>query len=78
MPATLDSPVEAPTAALTTDAQLQELAAQYGYRTASPAHFARFLTERKLSAPATLIDVIDPPSFETLERMIQSIEQKLQ
>ena len=64
--------------ALATDAQLQKLAAQYGYRTAAPEHFTGFLTEKKLSAPAVLIDVIDPPSFETLERMIVAIEEKLQ
>ncbi len=64
--------------ALATDPQLQQLAAQYGYRTAAPEHFTSFLTEKKLSAPAVLIDVIDPPSFETLERMITAIEEKLQ
>ena len=63
--------------ALATDPQLQELAAQYGYRTAEPAHFTSFLRDKKLDAPAVLIDVIDPPSFEMLERMIEAIELKL-
>lgn len=64
--------------ALATDAQLQKLAAQYGYRTAQPEYFTGFLAENKLSAPAVLIDVIDPPSFEMLERMIVAIGEKLQ
>jgi hypothetical protein len=64
--------------ALATDPELQKLAAQYGYRTASPEHFSEFLKDKKLSAPTVLVDVIDPPSFEILERMIQSIEQKFQ
>lgn len=64
--------------ALASDPQLQKLAAQYGYRTASTEHFAAFLKEKNLSAPAVLLDVIDPPSFETLERMIGVIEQKFQ
>ena len=64
--------------ALATDVQLQKLAAQYGYRTAAQEHFTGFLAEKKLTAPAVLIDVIDPPSFETLERMIVAIEEKLQ
>lgn len=64
--------------ALATDPQLQQLAAQYGYRTAVPEHFTGFLARKKLTAPAVLMDVIDPPSFETLERMITAIEQKLQ
>jgi hypothetical protein len=64
--------------ALATDVQLQQLAAQYGYRTASTEHFSAFLKEKNLGAPAVLLDVIDPPSFETLERMIGAIEQKFQ
>ena len=61
---------------LATDPELQELAARFGYRTSSPEHFAAFLKSRNLHAPATLVDVIDPPSFEILERMIQEIEKK--
>ncbi len=58
------------------DAELQKMAAQYGYRTATPAYFDDFLKAKGLQAPINLVDVIDPPSFEMLERMIQSIEQK--
>lgn len=64
--------------ALATDPELQKLAAQYGYRTATPEYFTEFLKQKKLSAPTVLVDVIDPPSFEILERMILSIEQKFQ
>jgi len=63
---------------LATDPGLQKLAAQYGYRTSSPEYFTEFLKNSKLQAPATLVDVIDPPSYEILERMIQSIEKRLQ
>ena len=63
---------------LANDAELQRMAADYGYRTAAPALFAEFLKARKLSAPVTLVDVIDPPSYEILERMIQAIEKKFQ
>lgn len=64
--------------ALATDPELQGLASQFGYRTSSTQQFEAFLKEKKLSAPSVLVDVIDPPSFEILERMIQSIEQKFQ
>jgi hypothetical protein len=64
--------------ALATDSDLQKLAAQYGYRTSVPEYFTDFLKEKHLSAPTVLVDVIDPPSFENIERMIQSIEQKYQ
>jgi hypothetical protein len=62
--------------ALTTDPTLQKLAAEYGLRTGSQEHFAAFLKAKNLTAPATLLDVIDPPSFEVLERMIEEIEKK--
>lgn len=62
--------------ALSTDPTLQKLAAEYGLRTGNPEHFAVFLKAHNLSAPATLVDVIDPPSYEVLERMIEEIEKK--
>ncbi|MCX7206444.1 MAG: hypothetical protein NT086_10770 [Proteobacteria bacterium] len=63
--------------ALEHDAELQKLAAEYGYRGSAIAHFSEFLKQKKLSAPTTLVDVIDPPSFEMLERMIEGIAQQL-
>ncbi|MDP1976459.1 hypothetical protein [Undibacterium sp.] len=63
---------------LANDVELQKLAAEYGYRTASTEHFGEFLKRKNLLAPTSLVDVIDPPSFEILERMIQAIEKKFQ
>jgi len=59
-----------------TDPELQALAVEYGYRTAGQAQFAKAIADRKWSVPATLVDMIDPPSFEVLERMITEIEKK--
>ncbi len=64
--------------ALATNPELQRLAAQYGYRTSSPEYFSEFLKAKGLDAPSVLVDVIDPPSYEVLERMIQAIETKFQ
>ena len=61
---------------LSTDPELQKLAAEYGYRTSDPTHFRDFLKSKGLEAPETIVDVIDPPSFEILERMISQIEAK--
>lgn len=61
---------------LETDPELQQIAAEYGYRGASNQHFVSFLKQKKLSAPANLVDVIDPPSFEMLERMVEIIATK--
>ncbi|WP_051791087.1 hypothetical protein [Serratia sp. DD3] len=63
---------------LASDPELQKMAAQYGYRTSHPEYFATFLAEHQLQAPTSLVDVIDPPSYEMLERMIQSIEKNFQ
>lgn len=62
--------------ALSNDAELQKLAAEFGLRTGNPEHFAAFLKSRDLAAPSAVIDVVEPPSFEVLERMIQEIEKK--
>ena len=60
------------------DPDLQKMAARHGYRTANREYFDDFLKEKHLEAPGTLVDVIDPPSHEILERMIQAIEHGLQ
>lgn len=61
---------------LETDPELQALAVEYGYRTAGQAQFAKAINERNWPVPATLVDVIDPPTFEVLERMITEIDKK--
>lgn len=63
--------------ALERDPELQRLAAEYGFRGAAPEHFTEFLKQKKLTAPASLDDVIDPPSFKTLERMINGIASQM-
>ncbi len=64
--------------ALASDPELQSLAVEYGYRTSVPQRFTEFLKSRQLQAPETLVDVVDPPSYEMLERMTQAIEQSMQ
>jgi hypothetical protein len=61
---------------LETDPELQTLAVEYGYRTAGQTQFAKAIGDRKWPVPATLVDVIDPPTFEVLERMITEIDKK--
>jgi hypothetical protein len=63
---------------LATDPELQKMAVRYGYRTSDPEQFTSFLAEKKLAAPAVLVDVVDPPSYEMLEYMIKAIEKKFQ
>ena len=60
-------------AALETDTTLQRLAAEYGLRS-SAGDPTKHWASRGVAAPAQLLDVVDPPTFEILERMITSID----
>jgi hypothetical protein len=60
---------------LTSDPELQRLAARYGFRTANPDQFARVVAEHKNGVAANLIDVVDTPSYETLERLLRAVEK---
>lgn len=60
---------------LTTDPVAREVAIEYGYRTGDAAAFNAFAKDRGLALPETFLDVVDPPSYELLERMILEIER---
>ena len=59
---------------LTTDPEMRSLATQYGFRTTDTAGFTKFTTDHQLAVPSSFIDVIDPPTYESLETMITRIE----
>jgi hypothetical protein len=59
---------------LTNDPEMRSLATQYGFRTTDTAAFTKFVADHQLNVPATLINVIDPPTYETLEAMITRLE----
>ena len=54
---------------------IRGLATEFGFRTSDTAGFRTFVTSHGLSVPDTLIDVIEPPTYETLEAMITRLEQ---
>jgi hypothetical protein len=60
--------------ALTTDPELQQLAIEHGFRNNNTAYFQEFIDRYQLKIPMTLVSVIDPPSYEVIESMIQRIE----
>src|SRR5262249_54574178 len=64
--------------ALVTNSELQRLAIQHGFRTSDTAYFREFTQQHRVTVAETLVDVVEPPSYETIERMIQLIEQRYQ
>jgi hypothetical protein len=60
---------------LNDDPGMRQLATDYGFRTSDTNAFTTFVSDHKLSAPDTIIDVIDPPTYEALEAMIGTLEQ---
>ncbi|WP_245668283.1 three-helix bundle dimerization domain-containing protein [Nocardia xishanensis] len=58
---------------LSTDSELRRLAAQHGFRTGDAAQFAQVSAQYKVPVPADLIDVVDPPAFETMEHLLDGV-----
>ncbi|TDD33682.1 hypothetical protein E1286_41870 [Nonomuraea terrae] len=59
---------------LTKDPELQSLAAQYGFRTSDPKAFADLVARTKAPAATALVDVVEPPTWERLDRLITAID----
>jgi hypothetical protein len=62
--------------ALERDPALQELAHEHGFRTGGNVKGPEVWEKHGIHTPATVVDVIDPPTQEWLEKMITAIEQK--
>ena len=58
---------------LATDPELGKLAATFGFRTTDPKLFADVVAQAKAPVPADLVDAVEPPSFETLERLLDAV-----
>jgi hypothetical protein len=61
---------------LETDPELQALAVEYGLRTNNLAQFTQFTEQLSITLPSSIVSVVDPPSYEVLESMIQEIEKQ--
>jgi len=57
------------------DPEMRNLATQYGFRTGDTAGFKAFVTQHNLTVPDNFLNVIEPPTYETLEKMIARLEQ---
>ena len=64
--------------ALMTDPDLRRLAIEHGFRNDEISYFKEYTDTHKLALPDAIVNVVEPPSYEVLEGMIQSIELKYQ
>ncbi len=61
--------------ALMNDPTLQALMVSHGLRNSDARAFDDFVSTHKLNVPNNLVNVIEPPSYEVIESMIQIIER---
>ena len=61
---------------LTNNAEIKKVAADYGFRFAGNNELVNKAKTVGVDVPETVIDVIDPPSFDTLEYIVNQIETK--
>jgi hypothetical protein len=60
---------------MASDPNVQRIAAKYGFRPNNPTAFAAAVVQYKFPINQNIINVVDPPSYEILEQLIQRIEQ---
>ncbi|HZK31432.1 MAG TPA: hypothetical protein VFC72_00785 [Corynebacterium sp.] len=58
---------------LQNDPELQQLAAQHGYRPNNPALFDEVFLAEGRSAPPNFLATVDPPAYEQLESLIENV-----
>ncbi len=57
--------------------EVQKIASRYGFRGSDNTALFAEAKARKIEMPQTLVDVVDPPTYDLLERMIMRIESTL-
>jgi len=63
---------------LINDPNLQLLQIKHGFRNKNTQAFKEFVDKHQLAVPASLVKIIEPPSYEILEHTIEQIEAKYQ
>ncbi|MEU8896171.1 three-helix bundle dimerization domain-containing protein [Nocardia sp. NPDC048505] len=58
---------------LSGDPELQRLAAEHGFRTGDAAQFAKVTAEHRVPVTPELIDVVDTPTYDTLEHLLDAV-----
>ncbi|MGZ0148401.1 three-helix bundle dimerization domain-containing protein [Kribbella sp. WER1] len=60
---------------LSTDPDLQRLAARHGFRTADESQFANVVNQRNIPVAKDVIDVADTPTYDTLEQLLDAVSK---
>ncbi|MFF0455626.1 three-helix bundle dimerization domain-containing protein [Nocardia africana] len=58
---------------LSTDPELQRLAAEHGFRTADPSRFSAVTAEHHIPVAPDVVDVVDTPTYDTLEHLLDGV-----
>ncbi|WP_324191453.1 three-helix bundle dimerization domain-containing protein [Nocardia elegans] len=58
---------------LSTDPELQRLAAEHGFRTADPSQFTAVTAEHHIPVAPDVVDVVDTPTYDTLEHLLDGV-----
>ncbi|MFC7584371.1 hypothetical protein ACFQYP_12020 [Nonomuraea antimicrobica] len=58
---------------LSTDPQLQRLAAEHGFRSNDTGEFTKVAADNDVKVATDLIDVVDIPSYDTLENLLDGV-----
>jgi hypothetical protein len=58
---------------LTSDPELQALAAQHGFRTDDPAQFATVTAQHNVPITPQVVDVVDAPAYDTLQHLLDGV-----
>ncbi len=77
MVVTLREPAKKFADLISTDATLQAIAVEYGFRTNAADALVEASAKAGLSIKPRVVDVIDPPSYETMAEMIEIITQQM-
>jgi len=59
------------------DPKVNSIAQRYGFRTENNAELFAAVEAKKLAIPHTLVDVIDPPTYDILEKLITRVDAGL-
>jgi hypothetical protein len=62
---------------MTTNPKVSSIAQRYGFRTQDNTELFAAVKARKMVIPQTIVDVIDPPSYDILEKLIGRIDSAL-